>query len=154
MAFFFNEFIECAIGNIHSHFAADVTVRFRKPPFIDTTTEDVDVISVNGFEDPWKYHQRVALDCEYFIFNFIELRDSHEESEIPALYEQLYLYLPPIADCFYYKEFPFTGETSLSFNMQGMFRAVNWHDETTGAVSEPSHHGDDIIFQVSRGNSH
>jgi hypothetical protein len=130
MSILFNESMECAIGCCQSHFAADVTVKFRKPPFMNIRPEDVDIISVNGFVNPWQYHKQVALDCEYLLYNFIELIDAHEKHRIPELFEQVYSQLPLIPDAFYFKDFAIPGQPPSAFNTRCMFHFIEWRDET------------------------
>ena len=129
MSVLFDEHMEYAIDCLQSHFTAEVTVRFRKPPFLDIGPEDIEVITINGFDNPWKYHEKVALDCEYLYYNFIELLNSLEKKRIAGLFDQVYSYFPPSPSSFSYRPFPVKGGKPSAFNSRFMFEEIGWHEE-------------------------
>jgi hypothetical protein len=92
--------------------------------------DDVEIIAVNGFANPWQYHRQVALDCDYLVYNLSELLVSQEDEMVPALFDQVYNQLPPIPDGFYFKNFPVPGRAPSAWNTRCMFQFSEWHEET------------------------
>ena len=132
MSVIFNEHMEYAIDCLQSHFAAEVAVRFRKPPFLDIGPEDVEVITVNGFDNPWKYHEKVSIDCEYLYYNFIEMMSALDKKKVAGLFDQVYSFFPPSPSSFSFRPFPVKGKKLSALNTRCMFEVIAWHDEKAG----------------------
>lgn len=147
----FEEFFDFALMNLMEHFEGNVTIRLKEPDLPGIDPMHAELVEVNGFSDPWQYHEKVALDTSHLRFLLAEMAPGLKPKQMAALFDEVYETIPAVPVHFMFGSLFTTGSEQSPFDTRCIFCRTNLNvlnPEVMPVEDGESYLPDDVAAQI------